>query len=191
MERGTLDCVQCSMSASTYHQSHLCSTVIRSGKGWVSGENQKSHLDPTLNGPQPLPMSTPSRNSKEPTFGWIRAIFLFKSTVAGVQSNLTTVIKGPGRRYLFLADARGVVRKHWGGYSPKIFDVLLNAAVLTEEQTNHNDDLSHLRARIEEIFGFLKKRFHYLSHPFAEHVDELDALVKFSIGVRNCFLTKS
>ena len=30
--------------------------------------------------------------------------------------------KSPARRYLFLTDARGVVRQVWGGYSPKIFD---------------------------------------------------------------------
>jgi hypothetical protein len=28
----------------------------------------------------------------------------------------------PGRRYMFLRDEKGKIRKIWGGYSPKVYD---------------------------------------------------------------------
>ena len=68
---------------------------------------------------------------------------------------------------------------------PKSQQLLVNARVLTKKQQNFNDAHSHLRARIEVIFGWLKNTFACFSQPFPEELDELDMIFRYAIGIHN------
>ena len=68
---------------------------------------------------------------------------------------------------------------------PKSKSKLKEAKTLTAKQTKYNGKISHLRARIEIVFAFMKTRVPSLSSPFPESVSELHNVVMFAIGLNN------
>ena len=143
---------------------------------------------------------------------------------------------GLARRYMMLADARGHIRKIWGGYSPKVYDghfleihrewIEANLAggvvvgdchfsagrnmfknvsfltphakkriprnvdgeglvQLTKEQKKWNASLAHVRARIEQPFGWMKSTFKCLNQKWAEEPTQQDNVVWLAAAVLN------
>jgi len=60
-----------------------------------------------------------------------------------------------------------------------------NSKELSEKQKKYNAAVHDARARVETIFGILKKKFEVLAHPFREDTDQLDAIVYLAAGVNN------
>ena len=65
---------------------------------------------------------------------------------------------------------------------------LLNARVLTKKQIDYNSSHSHLRARIEMLFGWVKNTFLCFSQPFPEELEQLDLIFIYVIGIHNCLV---
>jgi DDE superfamily endonuclease len=57
------------------------------------------------------------------------------------------------------------------------------AAELPEIESNYSKGIKTLRARMENIFGFIKNKFKSLKEPFKESGNQHDALVYYAIGV--------
>jgi len=140
---------------------------------------------------------------------------------------------------MFLRDGHGIIRRCWGGYSPKLYDGhwlevykewlekhLKGASVvadqhfewgktslkgvtffthikkpakptksqlktgkdikkLTIEQQKMNKDVRETRARIENVFGYLKTHFKVLAVLFLEDQEQLDAIVHYTSAIHN------
>jgi hypothetical protein len=56
---------------------------------------------------------------------------------------------------------------------------------LTAAQKKHNNDIAHLRARIEAPFGWLKSAFAALAVPWAGDLEQLDYLVAYASAIYN------
>jgi len=56
---------------------------------------------------------------------------------------------------------------------------------LTKKQLKYNADVTNARARIENTFGILTKKFECLAKPFAEDEEEMNNIVDFATGVFN------
>ena len=60
---------------------------------------------------------------------------------------------------------------------------LQDVGTLPAKKKKFNDELAHLRARMEQPFGWIKTCFMMLDKPWREDLDQMDALVEFAFGV--------
>lgn len=142
-----------------------------------------------------------------------------------------------GRRYMFVRDGLGRVRRIWGGYSPKLYDghfiellgeyidkELAGANIiadqhfeygnqylnecyiwtppkepsigkrdnegeglykLSKEQASFKRQHQTLRARVENVFGLLSRKFVCLREPWADSDKQLDHVVMIAAAIYN------
>lgn len=147
----------------------------------------------------------------------------------------------PGQRFMFIVDGKGIVRKVWGGYSPKEYDSMFveshkdeftslfhGVSILADNhfksankkvhgvkfmcnlrrtkvdqetkedkdqpecfdteleflsKAQWNTDHSHARARVEQIFGYMKNKFTALKLPWQEDPKQQEYLVMFATAI--------
>jgi hypothetical protein len=59
---------------------------------------------------------------------------------------------------------------------------LTDVQLLTQKQQSYNQKLAHLRARIEEPFGWISNHFKALDKPWELSMDQMDAAVTYALG---------